>query len=195
MREWWLSPKLANMEQSMALIGANFRTFCDGLMADLCAKLSVSREEVTRASLYIHQGTSFVLCGRYSPDPVLRQPGRPSYPDDQGCIASGWRNSWHFENDMGVSDEQYRTKSMERYNIDTETLKTIPMKSLFFAVKRIDDGRECVGLVVVESTRQDRFDEGTIKADLEKFEDDFSRIIGAFKDYAPSPSTAAAEGY
>ena len=190
-----LRPSLSALQQKIDLVGQSFRTLCDGLMGDLSSKLAVGQGDQTRSSLYVHDGDEkFVLCGRYAPDPVLKRPGRPSYPDDQGCIGVGWRNGWHFENALG-NGYQYTNNTLARYKISAQELAKIPMKSELFGVQRIDVGQEFIGLIVVESLRADRFDENSLKAELIQFANDYGAIIKSFRQYVPTPSAAKARGF
>lgn len=190
-----LRPSVRLLEEQVSLVGESFRTFCDGIMVDLSNKLGVLPGEKTRTSLYIHDGSdSFVLCGRHAPDPVLKRPGRPSYPEHQGCIGQAWQNEWHFENDLG-GGRTYEQRTAQRYQIDPDTLNQIPMRSALFGVQRIDVGPDFIGLIVVESMRGDRFQDQTLRQEMVQFCKDYGAIIKAFKDYIPTPSQARARGF
>jgi hypothetical protein len=188
-------PSVKKLERKVELIGDNFRTLCDGLLTDLCAKLQVSAGDDDRVSLYVHDGDAhFVLCGRFSPNPLRNRPGRPQYPDNQGCILHGWQNGWHFENDLG-NGNQYRSRTQNKYGINIPTLDLIKMQSKLFAAQRIDFQSKSVGLVVVESMRRDRFNEAGIQPTLQQFCGDYGELIARFREYIPIPSTAKKSGF
>lgn len=190
-----LTPSLVTLKGKVDLIGENLRTFCDGLMADLANKLAITGNDQSRISLYIHDGEQhFVLCGRYSPNPVLKKPGRPFYPDHQGCIAEGWRQNWFFENQLGVR-KTYQTNTLARYQIGGDIFERLTMKSQMYGVKRIDCNNKAIGLIVVESLRQDRFDDDTLRVALEEAAVQCANILNSFRDYVPTPSIASRKGF
>ena len=72
-------------------------------------KADFSSEE--RVTLYIHNGGNlFIPFGRYSPNTKYAKSGRPTYPDNIGCISKGWENGWHFENNFPNEEDSYLKK-------------------------------------------------------------------------------------
>ncbi|MEJ5096028.1 MULTISPECIES: hypothetical protein [Sphingomonas] len=189
-----LRPSIKSLQSKVDLVGESLRTLCDGLMTDLASKLAISHKDDSRASLYVHDGNShFVLIGRYSPNPVLRKPGRPFYPDDQGCIAKGWQQGWSFENTLG-NGANYTRNTEARYGIPTADIVRFAMKSKLLGAHRVDSNGEPIAVVLVESMRQDRFDEQALEAALSQFSTDYAPMLKAFRAYAPTPSIAKASG-
>src|SRR5476649_1685296 len=58
------------------------------LLSSIAARMELGDSE--RISLYGHNGTEFLLVGRYSKHPEYAKAGRQSYPDNQGCIGRAW---------------------------------------------------------------------------------------------------------
>jgi hypothetical protein len=56
------------------------------------ANEALALSDAERISLYFHNGQCFVLAGRYSKNPEFCKPGRPFYPDTEGCIGHAWLN-------------------------------------------------------------------------------------------------------
>jgi hypothetical protein len=187
-------PSMIILQRKVDLVGESLRTLCDGLMTDLSSKLGIAPKDESRVSLYIHDSdSSFVLLGRYSPNPLLRKPGRTSYPDDQGCIAKGWQLGWWFENGLG-NGASYTRNTENRYGIPAAEIPRFAMKSKLFGVHRIDHAGDPLAVIVVESMREDRFPSAPLEATLKQFVHDYAPIIRAFRDYAPRPSIAKRSG-
>lgn len=187
-------PSMMILQRKVDLVGESLRTLCDGLMTDLSAKLGIAAQDQSRVSIYIHDSdSSFVLLGRYSPNPLLRKPGRTSYPDDQGCISKGWQHGWWFENGLG-NGSHYTRNTENRYGIPASDIPKFAMKSKLFGVHRVDHAGDPMAVVVVESMREDRFQSPTLEATLQQFVADYAPIIRAFRDYAPRPSIAKRNG-
>jgi hypothetical protein len=190
-----LRPAIETLQRKVDVVGQNFRALCDGLAADFALKLGILPGDNSRVSIYIHDGERhFVLCGRHSPNPIFQTPGRPYYPDDQGCIAQGWQHSWWFENNLGVG-KNYMRATQDRYGISPAVTAALPMKSKMFGAKRIDHGQKFIGIVMVESMRVDRFAAAALQVDMERFVADIAPVIASFQAYAPSPAIAARRGF
>lgn len=182
-------------QQGLDVVGAELRTLFDGLMFNLAAKLNIKAGEDTRVSMYVHDGEShFILCGRYSPNPKFRTPGRPSYPANQGCIAAGWENGWWFENDLGEGKD-YKANTNTKYHISPSELRKIPMKSNLFGVKRLGADSSPIGVIVAESVDRERFDQHELKEVLTEAAEYLGPIISALRAYVPDPRTATSKGF
>ena len=189
-----LERDLDHAQQRLDVVGLEVRTLFDGIVFNLSTRLGITTGN-SRVSIYVHDGAKhFILCGRYSPNPKLNKPGRPSYPDHQGCIARGWENGWWFENDLGKG-KAYTSYTIQNYHISREELKQIPMKSALFAVQRLDAAARPVGTIVVESMDRDRFDQQTLKGQLEEAAAYYGPILHALRSYVPDPRTAASRGF
>lgn len=71
------------------------------------------------------------------------------------------------------------------------------MKSVYYAVKRIDAGNNKlpIAVLVVESATQNRFEEGFIKSILDGEEAYFAEIISSLMEHIIDPSEARRKGF
>lgn len=180
------------------LIGENVKNVFDGYLFCLSKKLGFGSQEKNceRVTIYIHDGTNhFIPFGRYSANPSYNGPGRTTYPDKQGCIAKGWENGWHFENNLGKGG-QYEKNNQKKYSIDKETLDRIKMKSELYAVQRIDgkNGRK-LAVIVVESTTKNRFEKNNLKKKIEEEMEYVADLIVKLEDHIPSLGNAKRRGF
>jgi hypothetical protein len=194
-----LKTELAVTKEAVQKMGDSTTFVFEGLLLNLSRKLSFPQNDQTRLSLYIHypEHDYFVPCGRYSPNPKFRKPGRTSYPDNEGCIAKGWQNGWHFDNNFPETKKQkdYRAYCSKQYNIPDDVYNRIRMKSRVYAVKRLDDnlGNQ-LGLLVIEALEHDRFEEQTLLQNLNGVADDFAGLIRTLRNYIPNPNDATVRG-
>lgn len=192
-----LKAERAIAQEAVQQIGNNIRFVFDGLLLNLSRKLNFPQNDQTRLSLYIHYAEHdyFVPCGRYSPNPKFRKPGRTSYPDNQGCIARGWQNGWHFDASFPEDMKDYRSYCLREYGVPNTIHNRIRMRSRVYAVKRLDDpmGNQ-LGVLVIEALEHDRFDEQGLLDNLNGVVDDFAQLIRTLRTYIPNPNDAAAKG-
>lgn len=193
---------IADLEKSISkneLIAENVKNVFDGYLYQISTKLKFGSKESNceRVTVYIHDSSNhFIPFGRFSANPKLRAPGRLQYPDDQGCISHGWRNGWHFENDMGESVDAYVKNSKTKYAIHKKTLDVMKMKSKLYAVKRIDgDNGKQLAVLVVESLTQNRFEEKELEITLKQEEYNLSELIVKLKAHIPSLENAKLRGF
>ena len=196
-----LKLKNENLESQNGVIAQAIKNVFEGFLYQLSQKLEFGSRKTNceRVTIYIHSskiggskipGLSdghFIPFGRYSANPRYSQLGRPQYPENEGCIAKGWEDTWCFENQLGEDDDAYKRKSYEEYNLSKETLDKIKMKSKLYAVQRIDKEKEKLAVLVVESLHADRFDEQDIKSKLEQEAGYIVQLIDQFKDHIPYP--------
>ncbi len=178
-------------------IGNNIKFLFDGLLLNLSKKLNFKQGDQSRISIYIHKEDSaqFIPCGRYSPNPEFRKPGRTSYPDTQGCIAKGWQNGWHFDNEFPGTETKHQNRCLAQYNVPKEVHKELIMMSQVYAVKRLDDpAGKALAVLVIESMKKDMFDANQLQADLNSITDDYSQMIATLRKHIPSPTDASERG-
>jgi len=188
------------IEQSRAQIdeiGNNIKFLFDGLLLNLSKRLDFKQGDQARISIYVHENSDgkFIPCGRYSPNPELRKPGRTSYPDSQGCIAQGWQHGWHFDNGFPETNSRHKNYCHSQYGIPPNTHDSLKMKSRVYAALRLDDfSGNPLAVMVIESMDSDQFDPNQLQADLESVASDFSQMISTLRQHIPSPSDAEARG-
>ena len=175
---------LKNLSKKHDLVSYNVKNLFDGFLVNISRKLGIKEGDATRLSLYIHDGkNSFVPCGRYCPNPKYNVPGRPAYPDNEGCIGQGWHNGWVFASkntSNGMSKKQ---------------LSKLTMKSKLYIVMRIDtQNSHPIGLLVLESINKNRFIEEDINTILYEFREEIATLIENLKDYIPTPNYASEWG-
>lgn len=178
-------------------IGNSIIIVFDGLLLNLGIKLAIRQNSQVRMSLYVHDAKRqrFIPCGRHSPNPVFATPGRTSYPDNEGCIAEGWKRGWHFDNQVPDSGTARKSYNRKTYNVPESTNAGIKMASTLYAVRRLDDamGRS-VALIVVEAIEANEFEEDKLHDKLNEVADDFARMVQTLRDYIPDPANAAESG-
>ncbi len=169
----------------------------DGLLLNLSKKLDFKQGDQARISIYVHEISEgrFIPCGRYAPNPELRKSGRTSFPDTQGCIAKGWQNGWHFDDSFPDTTSRHQNYCYSNYAIPKNTHDDLKMRSLVYAVMRLDDSSGYpLAVMVIESEKADQFDANQLQTDLEGVANDFSQMISTLRQHIPSPSDAADRG-
>lgn len=190
-----LKTELQKQQDEKGEIGNNIIILFDGLLLNLSRKLDVARGVDFRISLYVHDAEKkrFIPCGRYSPNPTLSSPGRTSYPDDQGCIAEGWKRAWHFDNEVPPSGRQRKDYNQKHYGVPD--IVQARMQSCLYAVRRLDDALGTpVAVLVVEATNSNQFEHDVIRGKLDEVADDFARMVHNLKSFIPNPANAAESG-
>lgn len=194
-----LQADIEENSSQIAEIGNVIVILCDGLLLNLANKLSLTQGAQVRLSMYVHDSghRAFVPCGRYSRNPNFKNPGRTSYPDNQGCIKKGWDNGWHFDNQFpsAAQPAKRREYALRNYGVPEAVTDAINMKSTLYAVKRLDnvEGR-AIAVLVVEALDSDCFQESDLRAIIEGSEHDYARIVHELKAYVPNPASASERG-
>ncbi|WP_298627007.1 hypothetical protein [uncultured Legionella sp.] len=189
-----LSKELKEEIEKNSIIGDNIKNMFDGYLFHLATgKLTFSPDN-DRVTLYLHDSAGkFIPFGRFSANPKFKSPGRSEYPDNQGVIALGWEKGWYF--DCNHEGEDFINYNKNKHNIPKETLKSLRMKSVLYAVKRITDHKgDAVAIILVESTETLRFSENLLKEKLDQEEAFIADLITKFREHIPMPSTAKKRG-
>lgn len=187
-----IKEELKAEREKVTLIANNIEAVVDGLLLQLSEKLAFDNGEPSRITIYVHNGRSeFVSFGRYSPDPILRHKGRAWLPESEGCIAAAWRSNWCYEGNLLAKDAK------SKYKVSVENIDQRKMKSVFYAVKRIDSGvgNNPLAVLVVESAIKTRFEQGYVKEILIGEEAYFAEIISSLREHIPDPSQAGRSGF
>ena len=191
----------AQVQELQARIGAiteNVPEVMDNALKAICKKLLVDESGDARVSIYIHnhERKTFVPCGRFSYDPVLRQKGRTELADDVGCIASAWRNEWHFVDNLPdpSAGRLYNDRMARDYNIPRDVSRRLRMKPRTIAAKRLSVEDTAVAVIVVESTRPDKYLEQELRGLIDELSPMYARLLIAFRPYIPDPGNAQKMG-
>lgn len=188
-----LSDELEQKTEIVNSVRSNIKELFDGYLYHFASKkLSFSSSD--RITLYIHNGNNtFIPFGRFSTNPKFAKPGRREYPDNEGCISHGWENDWFFDNDFSSSN--FRLRSKDTYNMNIDVTKKLKMQSMLFAVKRIKNvNGDPLGVMVIESIKNTRYNEKQAKKLLTEQEDYIAEMISRFSKYIPQTSEAKAKG-
>jgi hypothetical protein len=195
-----LTKKLTEATEKNNIISERLRDFFDGYLYNLASKLGFGSQGANceRITLYIHdQGNNFIQCGRYSANPKFRGVNRTRYPDNEGCIAKGWENGWHFDSELPCpvnNLSNYIDYCLREYNVPRNTTRRIKMKSRLYAVSCIEKNGISLAVIVVESETENRFQSDKIRELLSAQNEFLGHAIGELRDYIPKPSTAMSAG-
>ncbi len=195
-----LEDDLEAATQKNNLIQDNVRNLFDGFLYHLWGQLGFNHENGNneRISLYIHDldSSSFVPCGRYSPNPTYKKSGRPEYPDSEGCIAHAWKNGWHYV-ELDTDKRNRNDQHQAQYQVPKRTSGRFKMPTTTYACLRIvkAGSGEPLAVVVVESAVVGRIAESDLKDKLTSQHNYLSQLICNLYDYIPMPSNAANSGF
>ncbi len=155
------------------------------------------KRNTERISLYIHDSDteSFILCARYSANPEFSGRGRPTYGDNQGCIAEGWKNGEYFDDNFSSTKEKYIKYTLDTYNMDIETVEKLSMRSRLYGVIRIEKDNKYLGVLVVESTIKSRFKKNELLDEMREYKQILSDTIYSLKEYIPNPQNVKERGF
>ena len=131
---------------------------------------SLGLSEDDRITLYLSDKDDFLPCARYSRNPNICSIKRPKYSKSQGVIKKVWENDWWFDNEFPDPNKKsaYQKYHREQYQLSANDVKKLSMKAIFYCGKRISDysGREPIAVLIIESTRRNRFEKEEIHIKL-----------------------------
>ncbi len=190
-----LSKRLERNNEKLSFIHENIKNLFDGYLYHLAySRLSFqTNHESERITLYIHdKQNSFIPFSRISSNPTYKPFGRVKYPDNLGCIAQGWNSGWYFDNNFS---DNWVDSNHSKYEIPKRVLNRMSMQSKLFAVLRIDNqAGKSLGLIVVESTDNNKYEEEVIKHSLEEQKLYLSDMVHKLRNYIPNTNEANAKG-
>ena len=157
----------------------------DGLMLNLSKKLRIFDDHKSRVTLYVHDPSNhhFIPCGRYSADPEFKKLRGRKYPDNQGCIAGGWRRGWFFKNDFPKTRTAHQKCCKKEFGILKKTHEQIRMLSVLICAMKLSSGSDPIAVIVVESLNKSTFKEAGLKKELQSVSDDYAKTLSVFKDH------------
>jgi len=148
-----------------------------------------------RISVYEHRSNYFQLIGRYSDDQSLMEPGRPTYPDNEGYIALGFHKNEYCENGFPCPDhnfDQYYDRVAATCNISKGVCKKLTMKSrsycCFSIINPITHDRNAV--IVIESLNPELDISDAYKAIHEEVSVQVNSFLFFTAEMRPDPSYA-----
>lgn len=160
-----------------------------------------------RVSIYRHSasndegGGEFHLLARYSVNPELAKKGRGRYPDDEGCIATTWREQeCHIEGlpDPRVDKETYYEQQNAEFGLSEETLDAMRMLSRAYLGYRVDGAEpgQWLAVLMIESENPAGLSEKTAKKLRRTFDDSLlAQIVDFTSAFEPDPDIPNQRGY
>lgn len=194
-----LEKKLEKEQECNDLIGQNVKDLFDGFLFRLSNTLGfgVNATNCERITLYIHDSKNkrFIPCGRFSQNAKYSQPGRIEYPEEEGCIGEAWQHGWHFTT-LSPNPSIRVNEHQQMYRIKKAVSSKLKMPSVQYAAMRVssNDGKN-YGVLVVESTEDNRFAEKNLRNSLEEQKHFLSELIPRLRQYIPQPEHAKKRGF
>ncbi|KQR21704.1 hypothetical protein [Microbacterium sp. Leaf151] len=144
------SEKSAALEQSMGVLLRYIASHCrTGANSD-------------RVSVYYFHEDRFVMLARHALHPAFRGAGRSEYPAEQGAIGDAWsRGSIAME--LPTSRKQWERTLVSKHGYTSEQAASLSMHSVGIAALRIEIHHRAVGVIVFESTEEDRVNQTTLE--------------------------------
>lgn len=150
-----------------------------------------------RISVYKHDGSAFIMLGRYSSNPEFNKPGRAIYPDNQGCIGEAWRNGSVEAHSLPLAFDLYCQKLSQTWRFEREVVSSFKMRSRSIAAYGINSrsGRR-VAVIVFESIDPKHLDTQKIESALNRSESQrISYLLGKMKAKEPTGKYSIKEGF
>lgn len=179
------------------------QSICQDLIRVLLSSIAARMEfgDSERISLYGHNGTEFLLVGRFSKHPEYAKTGRSSYPDNQGCIGRAWHDGSCFVDNLPdpLTEKRRWAEVLEQeWGIPKRVSNGLAMKSRCLAACAFDhssQGRR-IAVIVLESVRQNRMGPKKIDECLSAPErPQLVRFIEIMETFEPNPDYARDEGF
>lgn len=184
-----LEKQVASLQQNVERLEEEKKTYAECVKDMVYVNVvSLGREvyklsNTDRISVYKSIGNDFVLVGRYSPNPALKNYNRHSKPHGQGAVEKAWQMGEFFRDDMPDASKGRRGErnwtnyQIQHFGIPREVARAIKMKCrLIYGKQLVAPGREPIGVLIVESEVAGRFGEQFLKTALSEAE--YSRLCG-----------------
>lgn len=156
--------------------------------------LLVSRElnfnASDRISVYYHsrKHDEFRIIARYSEHPEYNRTNRFRFPTMQGCIYQAWVGpiGYHFNGSLPNDQEEYLEVLLEDYTMEVEIVRELRMRSRFYFARVIKNkAAERIGVVVVESENENRFELKRLQVIIERNNELLAEFIALNKKLDP----------
>ncbi|MEL6114857.1 hypothetical protein P0Y67_06555 [Photobacterium sp. SP02] len=114
----------------------------------------------SRVTIYYEHDEEFYLLERYSKNPTYAKVHRQKFPLNQGVISKAWEHESHIESGCPHSNsyEEYVKYLDEHYEYKKEKIDTLTMKSCRYYAKAIIDADIHIGVIVLEGTEINFFE-------------------------------------
>ena len=127
-----------------------------------------------RITVYALFNDSFFALSRFSLNPAYQKiSSDKKYPLDKGCIARGYEDGFFYDSGKNFPNpfsnfNEYKDYTRNNYHYSHAEVKAMSMHSTCYAVKRVYKEEKCLGVIVLESTQPNRFNEADAKKHLDK---------------------------
>lgn len=160
------------LKEDISFFKENYKTILNGFLTPFALNSLMFGSKKTnseRITLYIHYSLKnectnkpvFVPVARYSANPNFNKPGRPQYPDNQGCIAQTWEHGTSFDDqfpDFQKTPSEYTNYNQKNYFIPQNITHKFHMKPRLIYGQRIEHSiAGPIGVIIIESTEKNRF--------------------------------------
>lgn len=172
-----LAKRLENTNSKLDVVLKQVESCIDGSLIEFSKKLGLEKEPIQQDRVTVFglrnvAGTKkFFGLSRYSDNPNYRDLSNKEYDTQKGCMAQGYSNGWHIEKGNIPSFEdkprEYEDYFRKNYKLSHADVRSLTMKSRYYASISIKKGTEEKGVLVFESLHPNRFDENKIKVELE----------------------------
>lgn len=191
--------RIDEMEKAIRSVHPEFKQAWDTKLKTLADNFGFSHKE--RISVYKHESSQFVLYHRYSEDPEFRKPGRPFYPENEGCIGRAYREGKCEKSDLPCPDTRerdYKIAQQKEFYIPEDISGNFKMKSRSYAAYALYDlnHRNKIAVIVFESLAPQKFSALNIYDKISNEEgENLSVLMSAWKNLEPSLDYAKELGY
>lgn len=196
-----LHDQITVMEKAIRSIHSEFKEAWDVTLKTLNDNFSLAHEE--RISVYKHEQGKFVLYHRYSDNPTLKKPGRPFYPETEGCIGKAWHEGKCEEDSlsdpsMAAGLRQYKREQSDKFGISADVVDGFKMLPRSYAAYAIFDlnKRDKVAVIVFESLAPNKFATLNLHDRMKKETgQNLAILMSAWRNVAPSLEFSKKLGY
>ena len=166
----------------------------------ILANYALGFGDTERISVYKHDDGMFRLLGRYSKNPVFQKRGRPTYPDDQGCIGAAWRNGEAIVEklpDPSTDLGEYAGCLHRDWDIPVDVSTGFRMRSRSLAAFALEDTHDRrIAVIVFESVRTDVLVYDTLREVVKSTENRrLTAFIDKMKPFEAVPGLAQERGF
>jgi hypothetical protein len=192
-----LENRITDLEEALNGVASDVQKVLDKQLFAIAQELKLETTE--RVTVYAYGGSEFFTpLARYSPNAVYREKSRKIYQSDGGAIASAWADRWYFRNDY--PDPRNPTAWVSRCvrdKLDEKVAQGIRMKAQLYAGHRVDSPNgDFLAVVILESTRRDRYTEDALRSFFEGRGNDLLRPhLEHFASSLPRATNAREEGF
>lgn len=179
-----LNNEKSQLQNEVEVNGKVLTKHLNSFLVFLNNQLNLERSD--RISVYIRdeENCNFEIIGRYSDNPNYKKIGRPKYDGNKGYISKCWKSdSEDFIKILPETDTDDYFKEQELVGYTKEEIKNLAMVPRLFYVLNISKvGSPSIGVIVIESTKDQLGNYKNFDDDEERLR---KRIARDLKKYSP----------